>query len=475
MTPEYLSDDDLLLSRRSRRLAALESEIDTPVLPSLKPWHWGVAAGVVVAVVGVLWLVNGKTAPGGIPLIAADTKPFKIKPENPGGTEVPFQEMQVYSALPGSNTIEDYKKPDGVEKIIPPPEEPVERPGLGTRPTRIVTAENAAAPDMPSESLFDRSEEGEMPPPAGKSVEEGDDKVIGHRAADEDLPGYVAETAPPQPTATAPVPPGTDLLPSDMVDVPSGKSAQLAQAQPESLLANPDQDNAATLDDGPLPDKPQPDPVLTPTTEKPASDKPVSLLAEPSKPATLPTKRVPVVEGMPIRATGPTAKTPDGKDVIEIRSPDREKPVEIHSEKPVVNPSVKTALPANVKPLALPGKSMPAKPAPVKAVAAKPATSKNITITNNAPAVKTSAGAGGGWRVQIAAVPAQNLAASEWKRYQARYHDLLGPLNLRVQKADLGAKGIFYRLQGGVLDRAAADKVCADLRGRGGSCMVVRD
>ena len=37
-----------------------------------------------------------------------------------------------------------------------------------------------------------------------------------------------------------------------------------------------------------------------------------------------------------------------------------------------------------------------------------------------------------------------DLAKSEWARLQQQFPDALGPLKLTVQRADLGAKGMYY-------------------------------
>jgi cell division septation protein DedD len=77
---------------------------------------------------GVIWFAYRNahnTQSGAPPLIKAETGPIKIKPADPGGKEIPFQDSTVYDRLgqkgPGT------QKPT-MEKILPPPETPVERP-----------------------------------------------------------------------------------------------------------------------------------------------------------------------------------------------------------------------------------------------------------------------------------------------------------------------------------------------------------
>ncbi|MDQ2105829.1 SPOR domain-containing protein, partial [Azospirillum isscasi] len=90
-----------------------------------------------------------------------------------------------------------------------------------------------------------------------------------------------------------------------------------------------------------------------------------------------------------------------------------------------------------------------------------------------APAPAKAAG-GGSWRVQLAAVRSEAEASTEWKRLTSRYGAALGGLSMQVAKADLGEKGIFYRIQGVGLDEERAKSVCAQLKAQNVGCVVVR-
>lgn len=58
---------------------------------------------------------------------------------------------------------------------------------------------------------------------------------------------------------------------------------------------------------------------------------------------------------------------------------------------------------------------------------------------------------------------------------QKSHPDLLGDLRLTVQKADLGTKGVYYRIQAGPIpDRTTAEDVCAELKSAKQSCLVVK-
>jgi hypothetical protein len=138
---------------------------------------------VAVAVMGVfaggLWFAykagmhhSGGTADSAnIPLIRADTRPIKVKPENPGGMQIPDRDMLIYGQRPG------------VEHLLPPPEEPMARPAPPPPPPAAVAppppAETAvvaspptapAAPAMPSAASAAAAPPTAPPAPAISSV-----------------------------------------------------------------------------------------------------------------------------------------------------------------------------------------------------------------------------------------------------------------------------------------------------------------
>lgn len=60
---------------------------------------------------------------GVVPLIQAENAPAKVKPEQPGGMDVPNQDKLIYDRLtPGQ------APPNTIERLLPPPESPVARP-----------------------------------------------------------------------------------------------------------------------------------------------------------------------------------------------------------------------------------------------------------------------------------------------------------------------------------------------------------
>ena len=81
----------------------------------------------------------------------------------------------------------------------------------------------------------------------------------------------------------------------------------------------------------------------------------------------------------------------------------------------------------------------------------------------------------GNHRVQLGAFRDEAAALREWTRLTGRYPELLKGLTLRVQSVDLGAgKGVFHRVQAGLVGADEAARICAGLKAKGQACLVVR-
>ncbi len=121
----------------------------------------------------------------------------------------------------------------------------------------------------------------------------------------------------------------------------------------------------------------------------------------------------------------------------------------------------------------------PVKPEPVKE-AVKTADAKATEAAKTEPAAgvqkiddKPKASAGG-FYVQLGSVKERAGADGEWKKLQKSF-SALSPLGMRVQEADLGAKGKFFRIQGGPVTEAQAKSICDSVKAqKPGGCLVVR-
>lgn len=136
-----------------------------------------------------------------------------------------------------------------------------------------------------------------------------------------------------------------------------------------------------------------------------------------------------------------------------VAESDATPPVDMKAEETASVPAIIQELKAKPKPEAVAKVEEPA--ADKKAAAIQPA-------------------AGGNFYVQMAAVKSEADAKAQWPKYQAQYSSLSG-LPLRVQKADLGAKGVYYRIQGGPVTEADARKLCSTINGqKAGACVVAK-
>ncbi|QQG37004.1 MAG: SPOR domain-containing protein [Micavibrio aeruginosavorus] len=87
---------------------------------------------------------------------------------------------------------------------------------------------------------------------------------------------------------------------------------------------------------------------------------------------------------------------------------------------------------------------------------------------------KPSSAFAGGFYVQLGSVRAREGAGGEWKKLQKSFA-ALAPLSLRVEEANLGEKGMFYRIQGGPVTEAEAKAICQSvIAQKPGGCLVVR-
>lgn len=126
---------------------------------------------------------------------------------------------------------------------------------------------------------------------------------------------------------------------------------------------------------------------------------------------------------------------------------------------------------AETKPATVAAHSKP-KPAAI----AKHAKPKPAAIAQAAPPRHPTKAGAGSYAVQLASRGSEAEARAYWRDLVAKNRTLLGHLAPTVAEADLGAKGIHYRLKAGPLaGRNAAAALCASLKARGLDCLPVRE
>jgi hypothetical protein len=78
--------------------------------------------------------------------------------------------------------------------------------------------------------------------------------------------------------------------------------------------------------------------------------------------------------------------------------------------------------------------------------------------------------------VQLASLGTESAAEIEWDRLAKKMSMELSGQSYRIKRADLGEKGVFYRIQVGPFGEGAANKLCAQIKmKRPGGCLVIRD
>lgn len=119
-----------------------------------------------------------------------------------------------------------------------------------------------------------------------------------------------------------------------------------------------------------------------------------------------------------------------------------------------------------------------ATPAPDIMPEATPATAptaasvKTPNASQSRAAVSTSA-LSGSHLVQVGAFRSQEEADAQWSKLQGKLSDFLAGKSDDIERADLGAKGVYYRLRiGPFASSDAAKTFCAGLKERGTDCLI---
>jgi cell division septation protein DedD len=148
---------------------------------------------------------------------------------------------------------------------------------------------------------------------------------------------------------------------------------------------------------------------------------------------------------------------------------------------PVPAPVVAAPPPVTPKPVVVAAKPAP-KPAPVVAQTAPRAETASAPPTPLFPASRpidaapksATTASSGGYELQIGAYKSQEDADAAWKAYTSK-HPSAASYSEDVHKADLGDKGIWYRLRIGPFSgKAAANDACDKLKADGGACMLAK-
>jgi len=200
-----------------------------------------------------------------------------------------------------------------------------------------------------------------------------------------------------------------------------------------------------------------------------------SSAAAPDTPANVPLIRADTepVKVKPEKAGG--MNIPDKDDPLYAMKPGQSPaehilpPPEAPQPRPVAPPPPAAApAPQVAQTVAPPGAFPPPLPAPPQvAPLSRPA-------PKAADAEKPAAAAGPPMKIQLASLRTPDEARDEWQRVKHDNSDLLGRFTAVAVRADLGDRGVWYRVEvGPVGDKASALKLCKALKERDLGCQLV--
>jgi len=193
-------------------------------------------------------------------------------------------------------------------------------------------------------------------------------------------------------------------------------------------------------------------PALTSAANAPltTTSSPTPTLAVPGAPSPKKIRTVSIHTDQPNGADATTGSATPTRTAAQTR--DANEPLSIV-------PSSTESSPATTRP-----RSVPAQPVPLN----KPAANETASAAPVAPA--------GGYTVQVSSQRSEEEAQSSFRDLQVKYPDLLSGRAPIIRRADLGAKGIYYRAMVGPFASAdQATELCSNLKAAGGSCLVQKN
>ena len=358
-----------------------------------------------------------------VPLITASAEPWKVRPDDPGGMEIPNQGTLIYETLA---TAEPEEAP---ERILPPPEEPMSPPQPETdRTEQLAVAASGVERD-----------DGALQPDAGgveeqaiAPVEEAipqEHEVHTPDGSEEAAPMEIETPAEPDLVEEALSPEDEEAWPSSIVRPHPPKPGTLAAIQVD-VARLPELDDAATAEESPTTGR---EATAAITDETAAADGDLPPL-EPETLALL--------------------------DELLEREADTEAPSATGRQQYVGDVPLPVSKPVRV------ARAAPTEPSVEETVRTAP----EVTLELEQSSTRT-------WRyVQLGAANTRGPLEGHWEMLRRRHGDVLVGLSPLIMPVDSGDSGITYRLRAGPLsDAGAAQRVCARLKERGLACFVPRN
>ena len=428
----------------------------------------GSLIGVAVIGAGLFYIYQqgvGETTGGDIPVVVIDDAPIKVKPDNTGTANISSKTKLIYDRIIGEET-----QTEGT--LVPREETPI-----------------AVTPN-------DQSQNSDAVTPGASEVTPEPSKVVND------------QIIPQAPDSTAATDNGGDALPLPLPPPPAGNDTAQLNPTPQAPNPVPAAGTNEALNTGgnivvpPANEPPAPATqersvaLVQPTPEQPALTTAPALTTTQEAPAVTPavpaavsplTSAPPLPKEKPVppsRQAAPGPAVPTGP--IQIA------PLPGSTERAVATPQVPAAAPAAPaqaqattrrrsasrfsEEIAAPGTAFTS--TQDTQIATAPVQQQPQVLAPApapAPVQQQAPVSDGRYLIQLASFRSQQEAQAEFDKLKQRHPSLIGEYASLIQQADLGTRGVYYRLRIGPIDsKQGASKLCNSLIAAGEKDCLVR-
>lgn len=124
----------------------------------------------------------------------------------------------------------------------------------------------------------------------------------------------------------------------------------------------------------------------------------------------------------------------------------------------------------------VPGSSGDAAPSPRTRMATAPTATAPMATANAGGGAAAAPVPGGGYAVQVTSQRTEGEAQATFRALRVKFPNQLNGREAIIRRADLGAKGTYYRaLVGPFASAEEAAELCSGLKAAGGNCIVQRN
>ncbi|CAN5326635.1 hypothetical protein BH10PSE9_BH10PSE9_24870 [soil metagenome] len=322
-----------------------------------------------------------------------------------------------------------------------------------TSPTKVAPpASQAPANDPQNKLIYDRVDSRGAPPPAAsKLVTPGSEKIASVPPAANDgaisrviLPG--APTGDGKPAQAAATPAGDTEIGADGKPI-GPRKVRTVVVKPDGTIVSSE---AAPADAA----RPQGAATVAPALPPAQNDDTAAIAGQPGGQELAIT---------PVPGTA-TSLPPEKQPQTAVPRP-----------QPAPQPVVRNDPPAAAKVVQPPQPKVVDGSAPIDLTPARPAArppTQQQAALPPAQQVQPAPVATGGMLVQVSSQRSEDAARATYRDLQARYPNVLGSYPPNIQRADLGDRGVYYRVRVGPLSGSDAQRVCDALKGAGGDCVL---